>query len=272
MTLRAPGSGGARPGDTSPLVRAALARAGLPQLAVEMESDFPIGAGLGGSSAAGVALAAALAGWRGDSPAPGALAEWSRAVECEDLGIAGGRQDHYAAAFGGALGLTFGRETEVTPLPLDAATRTAIEERCLVYYTGESRISGETIQAVLDQYTGGVPATVFALDRMGTLARLMATALSMGDLDALGALVGEHWMHQRTLHPGITTARIDTLIATALGAGALGGKPLGASGGGCVVLIAPADRTHDVLAATAGLGERLPFRVATEGVRVESRR
>jgi D-glycero-alpha-D-manno-heptose-7-phosphate kinase len=111
--LDAPG----RIGTDARLADAALRRAGLlGRVRAEVASDFPVAAGLGGSSAAGVALAAALAAWRGD-PALGtttdgarrdALAEWSRAVEVEDAGIAGGRQDHYAAARGGALRLDFG--------------------------------------------------------------------------------------------------------------------------------------------------------------------
>jgi len=253
-----------------PLVRAALAHAALDALHGTVQSDFPVGAGLGGSSAAGVALAAATAAWHGLTPAPAELAETSRQVEVERLGIAGGRQDHYAAAFGGALALEFGDDVSVRPIALAPETVQALETRCLVYYTGESRISGDTIRAVLDGYAGRVPAVVFALDRMATLARLMAAALTHGDVDALGALVGEHWVHQRSLHPGITTARIDALIAATAAAGALGAKPLGASGGGCVAIIASVGREDAVHAAATAVAERLPFRIATTGVVVES--
>jgi len=253
-----------------PLVQAALAHAHLATLHGTLDSDFPVAAGLGGSSAAGVALAAAIAAWQGHSLTPAELAERSRQVEVEQLGIAGGRQDHYAAAFGGALGLEFGEAVTVHPIALSADTVHALEQRCLVYYTGESRISGDTIRAVLDGYTGHRPAVVFALDRMASLARLMAVALGQGDLDALGALIGEHWVHQRSLHPGITTARIDALIEAAAAAGALGAKPLGASGGGCVAIIAPANRVDAVHAAAGAFAERLPFRIAARGVLVES--
>jgi D-glycero-alpha-D-manno-heptose-7-phosphate kinase len=237
-------------------------------VAVAIESDFPIGAGLGGSSAAGVALAAAIAAWQQRAPSPEQLAEWSRQVEVEQLGIAGGRQDHYAAAYGGALALEFRHDVLVTPIALTTPTISALETRCLVVYTGEARISGDTIQGVLSAYAAGRPEIVFALDRMATLARLMATALEHGDIDSLGALVGEHWIHQRALHPAIATERIDTLIARALSAGALGAKPLGASGGGCVLLIAPENRIDDVRDAADGLGTLLDFRIALQGVRL----
>src|SRR5512142_1256017 len=91
-----------RPADRS-LVDAALRRAGAHGLEIALHNDFPVGAGLGGSSAAGVATVAALAAWQGRQPAREEVAEESRAIEIEDLGIAGGRQDHYAAVFGGAL-------------------------------------------------------------------------------------------------------------------------------------------------------------------------
>ncbi len=262
----------ASPHDAAPLpaiARAALEAAGLTGVHATLHSDFPVGAGLGGSSAAGVALAAAIAAWQHLVASPVELAEQSRRTEVEQLGIAGGRQDHYAAAFGGALALTFEREVRVDPIPLAPETIAALEARCLVYYTGESRISGDTIQAVLDAYAERQPAVVLALDRMAVAARLMAAALSGGDLDALGALVGEHWVDQRALHPGITTPRIDALVAATREAGALGAKPLGASGGGCVLVVAPADAIESVHRAAMPFGERLPFRVATEGVRVD---
>ncbi len=265
LTAREPG---VAPPPMPPIVLAALRRTGAESLQASLTSDFPVGAGLGGSSAVGVALSAVLAAWRGESLSPATLAERSRDIEVEELGIVGGRQDHYAAACGGALALTFGEGVTVDPIALGASTCAALEQRCLVRYTGESRLSGDTIQGVLDAYLARTPSVVFALDRMAALARLMATSLTHGDLESLGALVGEHWAHQRSLHPGIATPRIDAMISRALAAGALGAKPLGASGGGCVLVIAARDRVHDVAAAIDGLGEPLPFRIAHHGVDV----
>ena len=105
-------------GGATALAAAALRRARVGDVTVSMRSHFPAAAGLGGSSAAGVALAAALGAWRGDTPSRAELAELSRAVEVEELGVAGGRQDHYAAAFGGALGLRFEDRVHVQQIPL----------------------------------------------------------------------------------------------------------------------------------------------------------
>lgn len=257
----------ARDGDCR-LAEAALHRAGVHGVALRLTNDFPVGAGLGGSSAAGVALQAALALRDGHDLTRAALAEASRAVEVDEMGIAGGRQDHYAAAFGGALGLRFVRDADVDVerISLPGSLAASLERRCILVYTGESRISGDTITAVLDGYLSGERRVVDALSRMKGLAMEMRDALTAGDVDALGALVGEHWTHQRSLHAKIPTARIDAIIAAAARAGAIGAKALGASGGGCVLLVARDDAADTVAAAVEGMGVRLPFTIDHQGV------
>lgn len=234
---------------------------------ITVESDFPVGAGLGGSSAVGVAAVAALAASRGESMNPSAIAEMSREIEIGDLGIPGGRQDHYAAAYGGALGLRFSkRGVDVRLIPLSSKTRGELEKRCIILYTGQSRISGETITAVLDAYRDRDPNVLECLQRMRELAEQMADALGHGHVDKLGALVAEQWKYQRALHPAIPTPAIDEVIARGTEAGAAGAKALGASGGGCVLLVAKRDRIEQVRAAVAPLGELLPFTIDVDGV------
>lgn len=272
---RVPGSAASREQDLllahSPLVQAALRKAERSSRAplqwdVALTSDFPVGAGLGGSSAAMVALAAALAVVDRRSPKPDDLAEWSRAVEVEEMGVPGGRQDHYAAAFGGALSLTFGRQTTVQRIPLSDATIAELEARILVIYTGESRISGSTISAVLDAYNDRYSPVIRSLESMKSLAMQMPEALSNGSVDDLAALVDEHWQHQRSLHAGIRTARIDGLDTSARGAGALAVKALGASGGGCVAVIVPRGDDGRVASALTPWGAPVDWRVSREGV------
>jgi len=279
-TFRAPG----RYERTPVLAAAALRRAGVRDVAIDVFSDFPVSAGLGGSSAAGVALAAALAAWRnqwrrGAADTPDdtervALAKWSRAVEVEEAGIAGGWQDHFAAAFGGALRLDFGADAEGTTtrierLAVSDATLDTLIARSVVVYTGESRVSGDTITAVLGAYRTGERGVVDALARMKAIAAEIADALVAGNVDDVGRLLAEHWTHQRALHPAIPTARIDRVIERAAAAGALGAKALGASGGGCVLALASHGREADVRAAVAELGELVPVRVDRAGVTVE---
>jgi D-glycero-alpha-D-manno-heptose-7-phosphate kinase len=250
------------------LLAAALRRGGLRDVLLAARSHFPACAGLGGSSAMGVALVAAVCAWRGESPDRAAIAERSRQLEVEDLGVAGGRQDHYAAAFGGALGLWFGEGVHVRQLPLSTEVAGALERRCVVAYTGKSRISAENITAVLGAYRSREPRVMSALARMRALAEEMVAALERAALDDLGALVCEHWQHQRALHPAITTPEIERVLDAARCAGALGGKALGASGGGCVLAVAPDERAADVRAAVARVAELVPFMVDREGVTV----
>jgi D-glycero-alpha-D-manno-heptose-7-phosphate kinase len=250
------------------LVHAAWQRAGAPPVDVQLHSTIPVGSGLGGSSAAGVALAAALAAWSGVRHAPQVLAELSRSTETETLGLPGGCQDHYAAAFGGALLLRCTRDTVAEPLLLPDAMIDGLEARAFIGYTGESRMSSRTITAVLDAWRAGDPQTCRALADMAALAHDMSAALCGADIDHLGALLAQQWAAQRALHPTITTPLIDRIVADVAHAGALGTKALGASGGGCVLVIARDDRVAAVRAALEQHATLLPLRVARTGVQV----
>lgn len=252
----------------TPLVRAVLRRTALRDAAATVVSDFPVGAGLGGSSAASVALVGACAELTSEALSRRELAARSREVEVEELGVAGGFQDHYAAAYGGALLLTLHDSIEVEELALAAEVSAALARRGVLVYTGESRLSADTVIAVRDAYVAGDPRVCQALARMKELAFGMAAALRTGDLDTLGGLLGEHWRHQRALHPAITTARIDALMQVSQRAGALGAKALGASGGGCVLALAAEGREEELARALAGAGERLDYEVDGEGFRV----
>jgi D-glycero-alpha-D-manno-heptose-7-phosphate kinase len=253
-----------------PLLRAAWTRAGAPAVSIRLHADFPVGSGLGGSSAAGVALAAALATITNHPLSPAALAERSRSTETETMGLAGGCQDHYAAAFGGALLLHCGAATSVEQVPLHDDTIAALERRAFVAYTGASRMSANTITAVLDAYRAGEPRTCHALAQMAALAPQMASALRTGDLDHLGTLLSAQWAAQRALHPSITTPLIDRIVHDTVAAGALGVKALGASGGGCVLVLARADRVDAVRETLSAHATIMPLQIARDGVRVQT--
>jgi D-glycero-alpha-D-manno-heptose-7-phosphate kinase len=270
VTLTAGATGGeaiaAGTGDRA-IVTAAARRFRVSDARIDVRSDFPISAGLGGSSAVGVAAVAAFAALRGQRMSPSAIAELSREIEIGDVGIPGGRQDHYAAAYGGALGLRFSAAgVDVRSIPLSERFRSEIERRCVIVYTGQSRVSGDTITAVMRSYADREPRVVTSLARMREIAEEMAATLSQGSFDRLATLVTEQWMHQRALHPAIPTPLIDDIIARAQAAGSIGAKALGASGGGCVLVMARADRIDAVRKAVESLGEVLPFTLARDGV------
>jgi D-glycero-alpha-D-manno-heptose-7-phosphate kinase len=252
----------------TPMVDAALRRKRIRDAGVALENDFPFGAGLGGSSAASAAVLGALCQWRGDQWTPAEIAEEGRRIEVEELGIAGGRQDHYAATHGGALALTFTTGVAVRRIPMSASIRAELPARATLIYTGESRISGDTITAVLDAYQAGEPRVLLALRRMREVAVEMARALEQGDLDAVGELLGEHWSRQRSLHPSIPTPRIDEIVARSLQVGALGAKAMGASGGGCVLVLARASNAESVRDALRAFGEVIAFDLDESGLTI----
>ncbi len=248
------------------LIAAAVRRATLKNVHITLHSDFPVSAGLGGSSAASAAVLGAIAVAQGRGWDRAEIAEEGRRIEVEELGVAGGRQDHYAATHGGALALTFTDRVAVRTLQPSSDTIAQFEQRALLIYTGESRISATTINGVLDAYLAGDPGVCNALAAMREIARSMAGSLEGGDLDALGSLLADHWVHQRGLHPAISTPRIDEIVMRAHGAGALGWKPMGASGGGCVLVFCREDRVNPVREAIASLGTFVPFAVDRDGL------
>lgn len=248
------------------LTKAAWVTAGAPPVTISLTSAIPVGSGLGGSSAGGVALAAALAASRGEKLTPHALAERSRQTETVGMGLAGGCQDHFAAAYGGALLLTCGARTRVSCIALSERCVEEFEARALIAFTGESRMSSNTIDSVMRAYRDRQPDTCDALSTMAALAPQMANALAAADIDALGRLLSQQWAAQRALHPTITTPVIDAIVQDCAAAGALGSKALGASGGGCVLVIARADRIDPVRSALARHATLLPTRIARTGV------
>ena len=258
---------GAHGGDDA-LVKAALRRSPIPGVEGTVVAGFPIGAGLGGSAAAGVALAGALSKLAGEEIGCAELAERSRVTEVEELGVAGGCQDHYASAFGGALLLTISECVGVEQLAMPEPFAASLARRAILLHSGESRLSSTMITAVMDAWRSGDARVVEALARMRSLATEMGAAIRAQDLEALGALVGEHWRHQRALHPAITTLRLDAIMDAAARHGALGAKALGASGGGCVIAIAREGRESELAGALATLGERLDWSVDRGGFEV----
>lgn len=257
-------------GSNEPLVRAALRRAGLSEYGITLQNDFPTGAGLGGSSAASAAILGAVRRFRDLAIDRVEIAEEGRRIEVEDLGVSGGRQDHYAATHGGALALTFGHDVSVKRIALAGAAGRELVRRSILVYTGESRVSGDTIEAVMGAYERGDRRVIVALDRMKVLAFETAAALEAGSIDAVGELVGEHWAHQRSLHPSIPTPRIDEIVRVARNAGAAGSKAMGASGGGCVLVISKPEDTAAVRAAVAPLGSILDFSLDDRGLDIVS--
>jgi D-glycero-alpha-D-manno-heptose-7-phosphate kinase len=220
--------------------------------------DAPPGSGTGSSASVGVAVAGALAAFGGAPLAPHEAALRAIRAERQLVHIAGGTQDQYAAAHGGANYMTFQDPAAfVSPLRLAPATIAELEKRLVLGYTGVSRVSGDIVAKVMGEYLAGTPRTVGALRRLRLLAGVVKEALLGGDVDSLGEALADNWRCQQDLHPSVTNSGIDALYTRAVAAGAMGGKALGAGGGGCVLFLARADHEHAVRRALATAGTQL---------------
>jgi D-glycero-alpha-D-manno-heptose-7-phosphate kinase len=198
------------------------------------------------------------------------LAEMSHVLEVDDLNVAGGKQDQYAAALGGVNYLEFKDPyVSASPLRLAESTINEMEKRLILCYTGHARLSGNIISAVMGAYRSGNDRTVRALHRMVGVSDEMRGALLRGEVDGLGPLLLENWACQKDLHSSVTNSDIDHLFDVALAHGATGGKALGAGGGGCLLFLAIADREHELSAALTDEGVQImPFNLDRQGLQV----
>lgn len=222
-------------------------------LSVQLASDAPPGSGLGSSSAVVVATILAVARVLGVHVEAPQVARLAYAVERRDLNIAGGYQDQYAAAYGGLNWMEFssGGQVAVEPVSVDPGTLAELECRLVLWYVGKTHVSGGILQRQIRNYRQGRPATVQALNLTKAIAYDLRRALVHGRLDDFGALLHEGWMAKRDFTEGVSDSEIDTLYDEARRAGALGGKVLGAGGGGFLLLYIPDASRARVLAALA---------------------
>lgn len=251
-----------------PLLRAGLRLFRAGPCALGTRSDAPPGSGLGSSGAIDVALVAALAAAAGRSLTRREVADLACRLEGEEAGIPGGRQDQFAAAFGGFLRLTF-RDPDATvePIALDPGFAAELERRMLLCYTGASRFSGDTIGRVMRAYERGDPAIAGALDGLRQAAEAMGDALRAADFGRIGTLLTENWRLQQRLDAAMSTPEMRRLEAAMRDSGCLGGKAAGSGAGGSMFFLAP-DDPGPAREAVGRLGMRLlPVRWAASGVR-----
>ncbi len=253
------------------LLKAAVRVAGLTGIDVSVGSDAPPGAGLGASASVGVALVGALNALRATSWPRASLADLAHRLEVEEIRVAGGRQDQYAALGGGCQFIEF-RDPAVhaTRLALSDSVSQRLRDSLVLCYTGRSRVSGTIISTVMGNYRRAEPRTTQALYRLRGIAVAMRDALLSGDLAAVGPLLLENWRCQKDLDASVTTPQLDSLFDIALRHGATGGKALGAGGGGCLLFHAP-DAAERVRAALADVGATIfDFDFDFEGLQVLS--
>ncbi|MGD0251055.1 MAG: GHMP kinase, partial [Thermoplasmata archaeon] len=223
-----------------------------------LHSDAPAGTGLGGSSTMCVALVGAFQRYLREPWTSYEVAELAYRIEREELGIHGGRQDQYAAAFGGFNFMEFsGKRTVVNPLKIHPDVQNELAYRLLLCYTGVGHYSNDIIVQQQRNYTERRGDTVDALDQTKRLAVDMKNELLRGNLDEMGRLLDEGWQYKKKFTAGISNDRIDALYTRAREAGALGGKLLGAGGGGYILLFCDFARRAKVAKAVQEAGGRV---------------
>lgn len=232
-------------------------------------ADIPSrGSGLGSSSSFAVGLIKALAAFKGQDASPAEVAAKACQIEIEKLGEPIGKQDQYAAAFGGFNVIRFLSDgnVKVEPLSLSPDLKDALASHLVLFYTDKTR-SASTVLSTQQSNTKNDASTVDALKRMRDQVWHLREELTQGRLDSMGTALDQAWQLKRTLAKGITDPYLDQLYFTAKEAGALGGKLLGAGGGGFFLFYCRPEKQRDLAKALHHL-KRAPVSLDPLGSRV----
>jgi D-glycero-alpha-D-manno-heptose-7-phosphate kinase len=253
------------------LPKAAIGRMGAAGgLDVDVASDAPPGSGLGGSSALVTACVGALAALEDRSMSAVEVARVAYAIEREDLRVAGGWQDQYAAALGGFNLLEFSAGgVTITPLELGPDALEELGANLLLCYSGAVRTDLGLIDTQIRLFEEGREETIVGMKQLHEMAYEMRDAIEAGDLRDLGGLLREAYESKKRMNPHIAEGTpIERLLEVAHQAGATGGKICGAGGGGYLLVACEPSRRAAVGRALVGAGGRLAdFRFRSAGVR-----
>jgi len=234
-------------------------------------ADVPGGTGLGSSGTYLVALLTALFELKREKVPIQALAEFACHIEMHLAGHPVGKHDHYLAAFGGITCLDIQRDGKVTVTPLDISITTTEElrNRVLLFFTGITRRSQDILQEQKRDTEADDPVVLDSLHRTKELGYQVKEALEQGDLDRFGLLLDEHWQNKKRRSGKISDPRIDRWYDIAKENGALGGKIIGAGGGGFLMLYCPNETKAAVRRAMVAEGLReMPYDFDFEGAKV----
>lgn len=254
-----------------PIIREAIEMLGFktPQVEITTLADIPAGTGLGSSGSFTTALLKALYAHRKRHLNQDELAELACHIELDRLREPIGKQDQYIAAYGGITCFTFHRDGKVTALPLALSMDTLLdlEDNLLLFFTGFARSASDILK---DQDTRTQQSDRQILDNLHYVKQLgirSREALESGDALRFGEVMHEHWEHKKRRSGGMTNPRIDEWYELALQNGAVGGKLVGAGGGGFLMFYA-ADRNRLRHAMRAAGLEEVRFRFDFEGAKV----
>ncbi|HOC01381.1 MAG TPA: GHMP kinase [Verrucomicrobiota bacterium] len=253
-----------------PLVRESLRHLDIAG-GVEITSiaDIPSrGTGLGSSSAFTVGLLHALHAWRGRYRSAEQLARESCLIEIERCGEPIGKQDQYAAAFGGFNFIEFSPDERVVVQPILCRHETLerLQDNLVAFYTGITRPAAKVLREKQRRIAAEADKQA-VLGRMVDLARTLRDELQNNNLDAFGELIHQNWVLKKQLSDDVSTGQIDAWYDAARGAGAVGGKILGAGSGGFLLFYAPR-RRHRAIRDALGELRPIPMRFEPQGSRI----
>lgn len=229
-------------------------------------ADIPGGTGLGSSSTFTVGLLNTVNCYKGKYMSKGALAEKACEVEIQKLGSPIGKQDQYAAAFGGLNFIRFHKDgtVSVAPIVMQPETYRKLQRNLVMFYTGDVRSANSILAEQKKNMSSEEKAK--NLQQMCVLAENMKQALECNDLSSFGDLLNEGWKLKRTLASGISNPVIDEAYETAMKNGALGGKLLGAGGGGFLLFYCEPEKQEQLRVALKM--RAFPFEFEKDGTSV----
>jgi len=235
-----------------------------------LASEIPPGTGLGSSSTVTVAIVKAISTAKGLKPTPYQIAELASYIEIQKMGMPIGKQDQYAAAFGGLNRIEFTREdTRVLPLKLTVKTRAALEQNIMLFFTGSTRAASDILIQQKKASENQDPNVMNALHAVKELTTAVQAALERGDVAALGDILHESWERKKKFAKNVSNARIDELYALARRLGARGGKIAGAGGGGFLMLFCAPEYQDAVTRGLEQTGlKRMAFHFEAGGAKV----
>ena len=230
-------------------------------------NDAPVGSGLGTSSAMVVCILKAFIEWKSLPLGDYETSRLTYEIERKDLELSGGKQDQYAAAFGGFNYMEFLQNdlVIVNPLKIKRWIVDELEASMVLYFTNVSRSSAAIIDQQKKNTSSGNQTAIEAMHRIKQSAIDMKLALLKGDMKELARILGEAWENKKKMADAITNPMIQEVFDVAIPAGALAGKVSGAGGGGFVMLMVEPTRKKEVINALGKLdGFVMPFQF-TEG-------
>jgi len=251
-----------------PIVREVLKKFGVNGIDVNSIGDIPAGTGLGSSSSFTVGLLHALYAYTGCSPSKETLADEACAIEIDLLEEPIGKQDQYATSFGGLNFITFQSDghVEVDPVIMKPQDFSSLEGSLLMFYLGKARSTAEVLQDQVRNLAADT-AKFSALKTMAGLASQLKASLQKGIINDMGLCLHENWKLKKSLSTKISDGAIDAYYDTAINNGALGGKLLGAGGGGFFLFYCVPQRQEQLRRALSDLRE-INFKFDKSGTKV----